>query len=54
MTLKTDQKDVYAYKREKGDAGVVVLLNLSKKPLTVKLKDDADGSYTELVHRRSI
>jgi len=49
VTLKTDQKNVYAYKREKGDAAVVVLLNLSKKPLSVKLKDDATaGSYTEL------
>jgi glycosidase len=49
VTLKTDQKSVYAYKREKGDAAVVVLLNFSKKPLSVKLKDDATaGSYTEL------
>jgi glycosidase len=48
VTLKTDQKNVYAYKREKGDAAVVVLLNLSNKSLTVKLKDNADGSYTEL------
>jgi glycosidase len=49
VTLKTDQKNVYAYSREKGDAAVVVLLNLSKKPLSVKVKDGAtEGNYTEL------
>ena len=49
ITLKTDNKNVYAYKREEGDASVLVILNLSKKALVVKLKEGATaGSFTDL------
>ena len=47
--LKTDKKTVYAYKRVKGENEVLVILNLSKSPVTVKLKDGATaGSYNDL------
>ncbi len=48
-TLKTNQKSVYAYKRVKGDDEVLVILNLSKSPVTVALKDGATaGTYNDL------
>jgi len=47
--LKTDQKSVYAYKRIKGDSEVLVILNLSKSPVNVALKDGATaGTYNDL------
>ncbi len=47
--LKTDQKNIYAYKRVKGDSEVLVILNLSKSPATVALKDGATaGTYNDL------
>jgi hypothetical protein len=47
--LKTNQKNVYAYTREKGDASVLVILNLGKKPLSVELKDGSTrGTYKDL------
>jgi len=49
VTLKTDQKRVYAYKRVKDESEVLVILNLSKSPLTVALKDGATaGTYNDL------
>lgn len=49
VTLKTDQKSVYAYKRVKGENEVLVILNLSKSPVTVTLKDGAtEGTYNDL------
>ncbi len=49
VTLKTDQKSVYAYKRVKGENEVLVILNLSKSPVTVALKDgDTAGTYNDL------
>lgn len=48
-TLKTNNKNVYAYKREKGDASVVVILNLGKKAVSVALNDGTtEGTYTDL------
>jgi glycosidase len=47
--LKTDQKSVYAYKRVKGENEVLVILNLSKSPVTVALKDGTTaGTYNDL------
>ena len=47
--LKTNQKNAYVYRRVKGDAEVLVVLNLSKKPVSVMLKDGAvGGTYTDL------
>lgn len=48
-TLKTNQNNVYAYKRVKGENEVLVILNLGKSPVTVALKDGSTaGSYTDL------
>jgi glycosidase len=48
-TLKTDQKNVYAYKRVKGENEVLVILNLGKSPVNVALKDGAtSGTYNDL------
>jgi glycosidase len=48
-TLKTNQKNVYAYRRVKDDDEVLVVLNFSKKPLNVMLKDSAvAGSFNDL------
>ncbi len=47
--LKTNKKSVYAYKRVKGESEVLVILNLSKNPVTVALKDGATaGIYSDL------
>ncbi|MBE0574776.1 MAG: alpha-glucosidase C-terminal domain-containing protein, partial [Desulfuromonadales bacterium] len=47
--LKTDQKNVYAYKRVKGENEVLVILNLSKSPVAVALKDGTTaGTYNDL------
>ena len=47
--LKTNQKNAYAYRRVKGDAEVLVVLNFSKKPVSVMLKDGVvAGTYTDL------
>jgi len=49
ITLKTNNKNVYAYKREKGDASVVVILNLGKKAVSFALNDGiTEGTYTDL------
>ncbi|MDX9772801.1 MAG: alpha-amylase family glycosyl hydrolase [Bacteroidales bacterium] len=49
VVLKTDQKNVYAYKRIKDDSEVLVILNLSKNPVNVALKDGATaGTYNDL------
>ncbi len=47
--LKTNQKNAYAYRRVKGDQEVLVVLNFSKKPISVMLKDGVvSGTYTDL------
>ncbi len=47
--LKTSQKSVYAYTREKGDASVLVILNLDKKPVSVTLKDGStQGTFKDI------
>ena len=48
-TLKTNQKNIYAYKRVKGENEVLVILNLGKSPVTVALKDGGTGgTYSDL------
>jgi glycosidase len=47
--LKTTQKNVYAYKRVKGENEVLVILNLGKSPVTVALNDGGtSGTYNDL------
>jgi glycosidase len=47
--LKTTGKNVYAYKRIKEKDEVLVILNLSKSPVSVALKDgETSGTYTDL------
>jgi glycosidase len=49
VTLKTNQKNVYAYRRIKDGSEVLTILNFSKKPLQVMLKDgETSGTYKDL------
>jgi glycosidase len=49
ITLKTNQKNVIAYRRVKDGSEVLVILNLSKKPVRVVLKDgETSGIYRDL------
>lgn len=49
VTLKTNQKNVYAYKRVKDDSEVLTILNLGIKPVTVMLMDgETSGIYKDL------
>ncbi len=49
VTLKTNQKNVYAYRRVKDASEVLTILNFSKKPVSVMLKDsETSGTYKDL------
>jgi alpha-amylase len=49
VILKTNQKNVYAYRRVKDGNEVLTILNFSKKPLPVMLKDgETSGTYKDL------
>ncbi len=54
-TLKTNSKKAYAYVREKGDNSVLVILNFSKKPLVVKLKDGStQGTFKSIFNGEEV
>lgn len=47
--LKTNRKKVIAYRRAKGDNKVLTILNMSKKPVKVALKDAVvSGTWTDI------
>lgn len=49
VTLKTNQKNVYAFRRVKDASEVLTILNFSKKPVSVMLKDgETSGTYMDL------
>ncbi len=53
--LKSDQKNVYAYKRVKGDNEVLVILNLSNKPVEVALENGIKkGLYRDLFSENDV
>ncbi|MGW8181144.1 MAG: alpha-glucosidase C-terminal domain-containing protein, partial [bacterium] len=55
IVLKTTGKNVYAYKRIKDDDEVLVIINLSKSPVSVALKDgETSGTYTDLFSGKEV
>lgn len=47
-------KQVIAYERKKGDAAVIVVLNLSNKPLNVELPKSVNGKYYTNVFTKQV